>query len=277
MDEVGYAEPAHRLYGADPRFDTRGYDVNIDSYDDPRAESIDSMMQRAIGEQIAEQRMIREALAEFDRRLEILERTVTDGMLQMERSCVQRIEHFERSVTERMTAFEVVLKRVVDRLTGAEERLLTGLEHNDRVVRVHLEALRPTIEAATESLAESIEQGERIMDAKLESMRPTVEAAVLSSVAPEIDKALDDMRASLETTERKIRRDVNRLAYIMRAQGDDPLAGFEPIDDEPRPRRRDERAAATARIVDASRAGMPRRRERPLRARRTADGYDDED
>lgn len=253
MEEVGYAEPTYRDEGGHwqrDRLDTGGYEAA--GYD-PRApdpgDAVGALMQRAIGEQIAEQRMIREALGEFDRRLEVLERTTADRLADLERSHAERTEGLERGFTERMVAFETVLKRVVDRLTGAEERIIAGLEHNEKVARVQLDALRPAIEAAAEMLAGQIEQSERVTTARLEAVRPTVEATVAASLGPELEKALAGMRASLEVTERKVRRDVNRIVHAMGdGEPGEPFEGFEPVhDDAPSPRRQRERPLRASR------------------------------
>lgn len=282
MEEVGYAEAAYADYVTDDgdvdvrepspiwpnvavatRFEpvvprTRVAPVPDD---DPTSDVFGPLMQRALGEQIAEQRMIREALMEFDRRVEVLERSTAERMTDLEHDLATRLDHFEHTVTERMAAFEAVLKRIVDRVTGFEERVTTGLDHTDKVVRAQLDSIRPSFETAVERVVEWVEQLDGanaarltalrdVFDAHLSAIRPTIEAVVQASISPPIERVLTDVHDSLDATERKIRRDVNRLAHAIHGEAG-PFRGFEPVSDDPE---------------EALAANPTRRRERPLRA-----------
>lgn len=276
MEEVGYAQPAHlpngRAFGLSEQDDDTYVDVRSSDAPASPASSgeldefgpVSSMMRRAMGEQIAEQRMIREALHEFDRRVEILERATGDRLFEMERDMAARIEHFEHSFTERMAAFEAVLKRVVDRLGTSEERLIAGLDHNDRIMRAQLDAIRPAFEGMVDRVVEWVEELEAANITRQAELRASlegaVEGAVQQSIGEPLAEALEEMRTSLGITERRVRRDVNRLTHLIRgeeecASAPDGVAAREPA-------------------IDAQLVGEPDarpRRPRPLRARPSSD------
>ncbi len=256
MDDVRYADPA-----------SRGSELDEGLFG--------SLMQRAIGEQIAEQRLIREALTDFDRRLEMLERTVSDRLALVEREASERADRFERSVTERMLAFETVLKRLVERLTSAEEHIVEAVDHGAQVTRTQFDALRPTVEGAVERVSEAADDSERIISEVLAKTGSRLEAMVRDAMDTELRSAVDEFRNSLATAERKIRRDVNRLTFVGRADdaGEDPDAIDLRADDEGG----EARVSVHANPVEAAENGngngdrddrRRRRRERPLRARR---------
>lgn len=281
---------------------------------------VEELFGQAVGEQLAEQRMIRQALTEFDQRLESLERVTTERLESLERQAHSRMEAVERVLTERLGAFETVLRRVVDRMSGNEQRLLDGLEHNEKVVRAQLEALRSALDATSERLTDTVEhsgevqqaqfdslrsaveatadsavdavqRSERVVQAHIESIKPVAEAAVVSAMGPALDRAIDDLREILETTGRRLTRDVNRIPRVIaqHADADNAFPGFVPVarevdltdedDDEP--------VQVSAPAVPASRprastdsSGRRRRRPgsrrpRPLRARRVDDEADE--
>lgn len=226
-----------------------------------------SLMRRAIGEQIAEQRLIREALTDFDRRLEVLERTVVDRLVSVEREASDRIDRFERTVTERMLAFESVLKRIVDRLAGAEDHIVEAVDHGAQVTRTQLDALRPGIEGAVERIADAAEDREEAIAEAVAEAGRHLESTVHEAMDAELRAAIDEFRASLEAAERKIRRDVNRLTFAGRT-GD---AGEE-IDVRTDEAGNGGVAMHADRVEEPENGdGEPRRRrlrrERPLRAR----------
>lgn len=262
MDDVRYADPG-----------TRGSELDEGLFG--------SLMQRAIGEQIAEQRLIREALTDFDRRLEMLERTVSDRLALVEREGSERADRFERSVTERMLAFETVLKRIVDRLTSAEEHIVEAVDHGAQVTRTQLDALRPTVEGAVERVSEAAADSERVVSEVLAKTGSRLEAMVREAMDAELRSAVDEFRASLAAAERKIRRDVNRLTFSERSgevterqeeQDEIDLRGDEDVSTG---------VSVHADPVEATGNGngngnergsdRRRRRERPLRARRADD------
>lgn len=295
MDEVRYAEPAFETSG-DPERDGAGL--------------VDSLMQRAVGEQLAEQRLLRDALTDVSRRLEALERSLEERSDDGDSVVADRLDRFERAVSERMTAFETVVKRLVDRLETTEERLVEGLAHNDRVVRAQLEALRPAIGASEERIVEAVEtelgdvvrrgvasseerierlretlaegfertseavgHSERVLEAQFEALRPTVEAAVLGSVNPELDRAVDELRQAISEHGRKLAHDVNRIGSLLAREGPS-IEGVErvgPASEEATPE--GGQSAADRRGARVSR----RRRRRPLVARRVEETGDDEE
>lgn len=259
MDDVRYADPG-----------SRGSELDEGLFD--------SLMQRAVGEQIAEQRLIRQALTDFDRRLEMLERTVSDRLALVEREASERADHFERSVTERMLTFETVLKRIVDRLTSAEEHIVEAVDHGTQVTRTQLDALRPTVEGAVERLSEAADDSERVISDVLAKTGGRLEAMVRDAMDAELRSAIDEFRSSLATAERKIRRDVNRLTFAERSgdvaerqeeQDEIYLRGDEDV--SPRVSVKADRVDPTGNGNGHGRDPGRRRRERPLRARRADD------
>lgn len=262
MEEVGYIEPAHPAFGLRPTRSVRPVrsapDWDDDGLVDLRdpSDPITPMLQRAMGEQLAEQRMIREALTEFDRRLELLERSVADRVVDLEHEVGQRVEFFERSITERMAAFEAVLKRLVERVGGAEERLMAGMDHSDKVLRAHLEALRPGFEGTIDRVVEWVEQ---IDDANL---------ARQGMVRDSVEGALARVEAMTDRAQHAIETQIAALAALM--EGVEPAGrakvarqpanrfpGFERVQDE---------TPVVATIVDTPEP--VRKRPRPLRAKR---------
>lgn len=265
---------------------------------DPDEGLLGSLLQRAIGEQIAEQRLIREALTDFDRRLELLERTVADRLTFVEREASDRVDRFERSVSERMLAFETVLKRIVDRLTGAEERIVEAVDHGAQVTRTQLDALRPAIEGAVERVADAAEDREEAIGeamaragSRLEAtvrealttelratmnaeLRMAMNAELRAALSAELQAAIEEFRTSLAAAERKIRRDVNRVTFARADQPDDPEAEIDLGAPEAGEGGVSVHAARVASPETGNGEGLPRRgrrRGRPLRAPRDRD------
>ena len=261
MEEVGYIEPAHPAFGLRPVSSARPApdwddDRSVDLRDS--ADPITPMLERAMGEQLAEQRMIREALIEFDRRLEILERSVADRVVDLEHEVGQRVEYFERSITERMAAFEAVLKRLVERVGGAEERLMAGMDHSDKVLRAHLEALRPSFEATIDRVVEWIEQLDEANLARQGTLRESVEGSVAR-----VEEMINRAQHTIETQMAALAALVESAASAPGAPepgAPEPVErfpGFEPVRGG---------APVAARIVDTPEP--VRKRPRPLRAKR---------
>jgi len=218
MEDVGYAAPRQAPpYEADPfaAYDDAGWsDSHLDLRRADEAAGLAPLMERAIGEQLAEQRLIREALLEFDRRLEVLERSTSDRLYELQHHQGERVEAFERSVNERMSAFEQVLHRIVDRLAGAEERVISGLAHNDRVVRAQLEALRPTLEATVERVTESVDQADEYTAARLAAMREMVESG-LSAAAHAASESGERIAAEVSELRELIDASTEHLSSVM--------------------------------------------------------------
>lgn len=149
---------------------------------------VDLLVERAVSEQVTEQRMLRQALDDMDDRLSAIERLATRGLVALEHHIVGRLDLVERATADRLARLEAEVGRVAGAIRAAEERLADRAAHLEHLSKAQFDALRAGLEAAVERMAQELEHTQELLGARLEASRTALAQAV-GGLAKTVERA----------------------------------------------------------------------------------------